>query len=128
MKKMLAGLLLALALTGCAGVQKTLGALTGTTVSPQVMVIAVNSFNAIEATATNYLRLPKCGAQVSPVCRSPKATAAIIPAIRSGRAARNSITVFVREHPGALGAQGTYDALVSATNLVGTVLAQYGAK
>ncbi len=98
-------------------------AATGT-VSPEAIYIARNAFDTAEVSATNYLNLKRCPTN-APFCRSPVATAKLIPAIRAGRQARNAATAFLDQHPGQLGTQGLYDGLVSATDTIKAILAQY---
>jgi len=122
MKKLII-ICLALSLSGCAAFQKAediFNAATTVTVSPQSIVIAANSFNAIEASATNYLRLTRCDKTSSKVCRDKAVTAILIPAVQNARKARNDLIAFQRAHPGELGTQGLYDALqLSLTTLTG---------
>lgn len=116
-----------LALTSCSNVRNAWEAATTSTVSPTVVIVAANSFDALEVTATNYLKLPKCTSATN-VCRSPEATAKIIPAIRAGRVARNNLEQFMRDHPGQLGSQGSYDALKAAINTLNDIFATYSIK
>lgn len=128
MKKLLIPLLALSLLTGCAGeLQKFKSAyevVTSSSVSPTMVYVAANTFDALEATATNYLRLPKCGGSVV-VCRNQNAVAAIIPAVRSGRVARNNLEQFLKDHPGQLGPQGLYDALTQSITTLQTIYTQY---
>lgn len=109
---------------GCAPLQKAYDLVTEAKVSPTAVYIAANSFNALEATATNYLTLPRC--PKANICRSPAATKKIIPAVRSGRDARNQLEAFYAAHPGELGPKGAYDALIASTNLLKSIYAKYG--
>lgn len=59
--------------------------------SPNQIYIAVNAFDAAEATATNYLGLPLCPSAA--VCRTTAASQAIVNAVRVGRVARDQLTV-----------------------------------
>lgn len=115
-------------LVGCASLTNDYNAITGSTVSPTAVIVAANAFDAVEATATNYLRLKKCSATTGPVCRNVAATAAIIPAIRSGRQARNNLEAFMQANPGVLGPTGLYNALTMATSTLEQVFAQYQIK
>lgn len=111
---------LALSLSGCAGITRLIDSATSVTVSPQSVVIAANSFNAIEATATNYLHLTRCDKTTSKVCRDKAVTAILIPAVLNARKARNDLVAFQKAHPGELGTQGLYDALqLAITTLTG---------
>jgi hypothetical protein len=126
----LAVLLLVLSLGGCASWQNAWNTLTSASVSPQVVFVAGNTFDALEATATNYLRLKKCSATSGPICRDPGATAKLIPAVRAGRVARNNLEQFLVDHPGQLGPTGLYDTLQASISTLQSVIAQYniGAK
>jgi hypothetical protein len=130
--KKIAILIAALALSGCAELQKIKNAaeVVGEyRVSPTAVVVASNAFDAVEVTATNYLNLPRCKkVRITVVCRDPTASALIIPAVRSGRVARNNLQQFMISHPNQLGPGGVYDALTSAIDTINSVLAQYGAK
>lgn len=126
MKRLMVVALLALSLGACAQIQNAYDTLSGAKVSPQAVIVAANAFNALKATATNYLRLPRCKTTGAPViCRSPQATKIIIPAVRAGTVARNNLEQFMREHPGELGPSGVYDALVASSNTLKGVFAQY---
>ena len=57
-------------------------------VTPTQADIAINAFDGLEATGTNYLELPVCG---SAPCRSQKVSVSIAAAVRSGRTARDQI-------------------------------------
>jgi len=119
---------LLLVLGGCAALSKVENAFTtlsGASVSPAAVVVAANSFDALEATATNYLRLPRCGKTATKVCRDKAATAVLIPAIQNGRKARNDLEDFLTDHPGQLGPQGLYDALQLSINTVTGIVATY---
>ena len=125
MRKILISLTIVLSLAGCASIQNVYDTLNGTTVSPTAVYVAANAFDAVEATATNYLRLHKCTATSGPVCRSPTATAQIIPAVRAGRVARTNLENFMQQNPGALGPVGLYNALTTATNTLQAIVSQY---
>ena len=123
MKKLLLVFALAASLGGCANLTNAWQTLTGATVSPTAVYVAANSFDAVEVTATNYLRL--CHSSMSNPGCSKSAIAAVIPAVRSGRIARNNLEQFLRAHPNAVGASGLYDALVTSTNTLQSVIATY---
>lgn len=126
MKKFIIIIALGLSLSACASINKTYDILTGATVSPQAVIVAANTFDAIEITATRYLRLPKCISGGTPVCRDPVITAKIVPAIRSGRIARNSLEQFLVDNPGKLGPSGLYNALISSISTLQAIYNQYG--
>ncbi len=125
MKKILISLALVLSLGACTTFSNLESLLSNTNVSPTMVIVAGNTFNGLEITAAHYLKLTKCTATNGPICRSPVATAKIIPAIRSGRAARNALEAFLTGHPTALGAQGAYDALKAANDLLQSIFTQY---
>jgi hypothetical protein len=128
MRKLLLGLALALGVTACANLKNDLAVLTSTQVTITTVAVAGNTFDALEATATAYLRLPRCSGTNGPACRDPAATKKIIPAVRSGRVARNNLEQFFADHPGQLGPQGLYDALQASINTLQDVIAQYNVK
>ena len=81
-------------------------------VSKNGVIIAVQTFNAAERTATVYLNQKKCPRGIQrPTCRSPAITEQIATAITEGQRARDGLLDFAEGHPGALGDQGLYDAL-----------------
>lgn len=130
-KSAVAVLVLGIALSGCAAFQKfqaDLASLTGATINPAAVAVAVNLFDSAEATATNYLTLVKCTGANGPICRSPTITAQIIPAIRSGRIARTNLENFLQGHPSALGVSGDYAAITTAINTLQSILANYPTK
>lgn len=109
-------------LVGCAA----LAQIASVKVDPKLVLVAANTFNVLEATATNYIRLPACTPDNRPVCREPEVTAIIIPAVYSGRTARNGLREFYRRHPNVpLGPQGLFDALTSANSVLQEIFAQH---
>jgi hypothetical protein len=125
MRKLLLGLTLALSLAACASLQNDWSVLTSAKVTVTTVAVAGNTFDALEATATAYLRLPRCTGSNGPICRDTRATKAIISAVRSGRVARNNLEQFFIDHPGQLGPQGLYDALQTAIGTLQSVIATY---
>lgn len=117
--------LIAFALSGCAQLTNAWNTVTGAQVTIQTVSVAASSFDALEATATNYLRLPKCTGSNGPVCADPAIVAKIVPAVRSGRAARNNLEAFFQAHPDQLGPSGLYDALVAAAATLQSAEAQF---
>ena len=126
MKKIVGGLVLASALSlgGCANLQNAWDVVTSAKVSPAAVVIAANSFDAVEKTATNYVGY--CSPNPAPAgCNDNVIQTRLIPAIRSGRTARNSLEAFLQAHPGELGDKGVYDALISSTTTIKAIVANY---
>lgn len=116
---------LLLLVSGCAGLQKDWGIITGSTVSPQAVVVAGNAFNALEGTATSYLSFCKAN-KALPACAGYVAVRKkIIPAVRSGRVARNNLEAFLVANPGQLGPSGLYNALIAAVNTLQQIASQY---
>ena len=128
MKKIVLALALALGLSSCASLQNTWNTLTSTQVTMTTVAVAGNTFDALEATATSYLRLPRCSATSGPICRNPGITKQLISAVRSGRVARNNLEQFFTDHPGQLGPQGLYDALQAAISTLQTIINQNNIK
>lgn len=122
MRKLIAASLVAMAMAGCSAV-KSLPTLSAVTINPTMVIVAANSFDAVEATASNYLRY--CTPAVQPKGCSATAIAKIIPAIRSGRIARNNLEAFLKANPGQLGLTGDYAALLAATDTLRQIEAQY---
>lgn len=114
-----------LLLAGCADLQNAYDTLTGVAVSPASVYVARNAFDVAEATATNYLRLPKCQVTTSVICRSPIATKQIVPAVLAGRKARNDLKLFAAANPGKLGPTGLYNALTAATSTLQSIYQLY---
>lgn len=125
MKKILIVVALAFSLGACTQLQNAWSVITSSSVPPGLVIVSGNTVDAIEATATNYLSLPRCTGKNGPVCRSPAATAQLIPAVRAMRVARNNLEQFLSDHPGQLANQGLYDALQAATKTVQDIIRQY---
>ena len=125
MKRIIYAFLIVASVGGCTQLTNVWDTLSGTTVSPTAVYVAANAFDAVEATATNYLKLPKCTSSSGPVCRNAAATAQIIPAVRAGRVARTNLENFMAQNPGALGPVGLYNALTAATTTLQAIVSQY---
>jgi hypothetical protein len=94
-------------------------------VSPEMVLIASNSFDAVQVTATNYLRLKRCTGDNGPICRDPAVTPSIIAMIKAGRVARDDLQKFMRDHPGSLGKTGLYSALTQSVTTIQAMMATY---
>lgn len=118
MKKILAGLALAAALTlaGCAGelqkLQTVWTVVNGATVSPKAILVAANSFDALERTAAKYLDY--CRPRLSePICSAGNRRV-VIRAVREGRGARDQLEVYISgQTPGPA---RLYNILIGALN------------
>jgi hypothetical protein len=129
MKKLFVLLTLAPLLGACATFPQELkniyGVVTGATVSPAAVLVAGNSADAIEKTATNYINF--CTAnRANPACANFISTRTqLVPAVRSVRSARNNLESFMKANPGALGPAGLYNALQAAVQTLQDVMTQY---
>ncbi len=123
MKKFILVVALAGSLAGCAGFQKAYDIATNVSVSPTAVIVAGNAFDALERTAANYLRLPRCPA--AKLCAEKSALVPIKKAVRSGRIARNQLEQFLADHPGQLGPSGLYDALITSTKTLENIFYVY---
>jgi hypothetical protein len=111
-----------LAMAGC----QALKSITSATVSPTAVVVAANAFDAVKATATNYISY--CTPNPAPAGCTDAAIQKLIPAVRAGTDARNSLEQFSADHPGELGDKGVYDALTTATDTIKAIVAEYDVK
>lgn len=114
-------ILLALALAGCAKFQsfeRSLSLAGQATVDPQYVRVAVNVFDALEATAT------RCRKDLK-ICRNPTVWGKVRSAVLAGRKARNALEDFYTAHPGQLGPKGLYDSLVAASDTIQDLFGQY---
>lgn len=116
-------LLPVIALAGCS----TIGNVTGfnPTVSPKAALVAVNTFDALEAAATAYNQLPLCAPASSIACHSATAKAAIRPAVLTGRTARNQVEAALTESGGAAIPILSMNTLQSAIATLQSLYSQY---
>ena len=123
MKRLLVVLFLASALVGCAKIESAYQTVTSATITVQQVYIAANAFDAIEASATQYLRLPVCGKLP---CRNPSATNSLVASIRAGRLARNKLELAVASSPTAPVDANLFATLTSSTTTIKAILAEFG--
>lgn len=116
---------LAIGLGACSTLKQDYAIITGATVSPAAVIVAGNAFDALEATATNYLTFCKANPTVAGCGNYVAARKQILPAVRSGRVARNNLENFLTANPGQLGPSGLYNALVAAINTLQGVATTY---
>lgn len=114
--RFVAAIILALALGGCATelqkLQSVYTVVTGATVSPQAIVVAANSFDALEGTATTYLVY--CRKNLATAICSAQNRRIVIGAVRTGRNARNQLETYVaRQTPAPA---PLYNVLITAIN------------
>lgn len=113
-----------IALAGCASTLQKLDTawqiVTSAAVSPTQIIVAGNAFDALEATATQYLLYCKSVAYAPQPCalgnRRP-----VVAAVRAGRGARNQLEPYVVS--GTAGPAAIYNTLIAAiTQLQATPL------
>ena len=115
MKRLLIIGLLAFSLGACAqlrGLQTAYSIVTESTVPAQTVIVAANSFDAIQATATQYLIYCKNNITV-PACSAGNRRT-VIKYVRVGRAARNQLETSIAT--GAPGPGAIYNTLIAAIN------------
>lgn len=96
MKRLFLVLTLAFGLSGCAALQQLESVYTdisGSTISPQNVYIAVNAFDAAKATATNYFVY--CKANLATAVCSADNRRAVIKYVKAGTAARNQLETYL---------------------------------
>lgn len=113
MRKLALALSLSLVLPGCAAIKDITNAytfVTTATVSPSTILIAANSFDGLEGTATNYF--DHCRANLSEaICSAPNRRF-VIKAVRSGRAARDKLETYITSSTPA--PASIYNSLIAA--------------
>lgn len=115
MKKILAIIVLSVGLAGCASTLQKLDTawqiVTSASVSPTQIIVAGNAFDALEATATQYLLYCKSVNYLPQPCtlgnRKP-----VVAAVRAGHTARNSLEPYVVS--GTAGPAALYNTLIAA--------------
>lgn len=119
-------LLVCVGLSSCAA----LNAVESVNISPTQVYVAAQAFDAVEATATNYVRLPVCKAGqtfVKNQCSTLAAISRLVPAIHAGRTDRDNLEAYVKANPkGGIGASGLYSALTAATATIKAVFTDVG--
>jgi hypothetical protein len=128
-KKLLAVVLLAASLGGCATqfgtrIESAIGIITSASVSPTQIIVASNAFDAGEASATQYLLF--CKANPAQAICALKTRQTVVSAVRAGRAARNQLEPYVTS--GQAGPIAIYNTLVATvTSLQNNIPANPGA-
>lgn len=92
--------------------QTVYSVVTQATVSPTEIIVAGNSFDALESLATQYLNYCRGNLTVS-ICSSDNRRTTIR-AVRAGRSARNQLEPYVAS--GTAGPSVIYNTLVTAIN------------
>jgi hypothetical protein len=117
MRKLIAMGALALMLTGCSAIKTV----TGLAVTQQQVAVAVQAFDAVEETATNYLSLPSCTTgqtTLANACKNPKAVTKLIADVKAGRAARDSLWNASQAATQGVGAIDLYNAVNAAVTAI----------
>jgi len=129
MKKILLAAVLSLSLAGCASfnqkVETAWQIVTSAAVSPTQILVAANSFNALEVTSTQYLLYCK-SVTVKPQACALSNRQAVVKSVRAGRAARNALEPYVTS--GKAGPAAIYNTLISAVSALQASNLPTGAK
>lgn len=132
MKKILVAAVLALSLGGCAtfqtfenNVKTAWSMVTSASVSPTQIIVAANGFNAVKATATQYLLYCKSVNYVPQAC-SLSNRQVVVKSVRAGTVARNQLEPYVTS--GTAGPAAIYNTLVSVISSLQASNLPVGAK
>ena len=115
--------LMACALASCS----TIKALESASVSQKSVAAAVQAFDGVETTATNYLNLPTCATGQSTASNACKKTAVVptlVKDIRAGRAARDSLWAASKANSSSTGLTAAYNAVMAAVATIQTDLSK----
>lgn len=116
----------ALSLALLASACSAINTLTSPALTPTQVIVAANAFDALEASAANYLALPTCPIN-APVCKTAAGVRAIVPAIRAGRAARSTLEAAVNSGGSMSLSVSTFTTLKTAITTLQAMMAQYAA-
>lgn len=110
----------ALGVAGCTAlrndiqkIETAVSVVTTASVTPTEVYVAINTFDGVEATAKNYLRLHPCTATQSFPCRGPAQP--VWDNLRKGRTARNNLKAYMRANLDRAVPSPDYSALTLAT-------------
>ena len=127
MKKFLLVIPLALSLGACASLQalqtdvgNAFGVLTGTSIPPTALIVAANSYDAAEATATNYLIYCSSNKTVQPCALSNRQ--AVVKAVRAGRVVRGQLETYISS--GTSAPPALYQEILGIISSVQSVIPQ----
>lgn len=122
MKKFLLILPLALSLGACATfdqkIQTVWSVITSAAVTPQQIIVAGNAFDAVEASATQYLTY--CSVNPALTACVLKTRQLVVAAVRAGRSARNQLEPYVTS--GTAGPAAIYNTLTASITTLQTNL------
>lgn len=117
--------------SGCAEFQKLTGVyqtVSTATVDPQRVVVAIATFQGLEALGDAYIKLPLCGQTQSYVCRTAAIRKTVYAALVSGRQVRDSLKNYLRANPNATAVPvANYNSLIGYVNTLQGALASYKA-
>jgi hypothetical protein len=128
-KALLAGglLLIGVSLGGCPAAVQTfesgVSLVTGSTVTPQQIIVAATSFDGLAATATTYIT----GCNQKRYACAQSTVYSIIAAVRSGRKAELALKAFLKANPGSNAPISNYTLLTTAIDSVQTYSSQMAA-
>ena len=105
--------------------ENIISAVSSTTVTPNDAYIAINVYDGVEATATNYNRWPRCTGSNGPACRDATVRAQIKKVVIAGRTARNDLKAYLRANPGANITIQSFDDLKAATSELQNIINVY---
>jgi hypothetical protein len=105
-------------------VENAVSVATSAAVTPKDAYVAINVYDGVEATATNYNRWPRCTGVNSP-CRDPAVRAQIKKIVLAGRVARNQLKAYLRANPGESVSIGSFADLRAATSALQDVINTY---
>lgn len=126
MKRLFLVITLALGLSGCAALQKLEAIYTdisGSTISPQNVYIAVNAFDATKATATQYFTY--CRANLAQAICSAANRRTVLKYVRAGTAARNQLETYLVA--GTAAPAQIYQTLIAVVDALKTSAVSQGA-
>lgn len=115
MIRILCAAVLALAIAGCATVMPA--------PSKTQVYIGAQGFDAIEATATVYANLPRCGVQP---CSSVAVLTQLKPIIKAGRSARTNLENWVKANPTGITPPQLVSALATAVSAAKAIFSKNG--
>ena len=98
----------------------------GKTIDRKYGVAAAKITNTLISTGDQYLQLPICNGGAPFLCRNSAATKPLIQAKMVASKARNDLLNFMLAHPGPIGTDGAYQALILAWSNLQGVFTTYG--
>jgi hypothetical protein len=106
---------LIISLSGCVTSQTAI-------LTPQQVFVAANTFDAMETSAKNYLRLPLCPTVT--VCRTQVVSVSLTNSVRVARRARNQLEAFINANPGSTIPVNLYQTVATAVSALQNLMIQ----